>query len=235
MRQRPVRRSPRTSSRSLPPIARRPGRPTTSPDSSAPVARPSTALSPASCERDAWLGKARLVKNPVEAAFFLWVQVAYLQPFEDGNERTSRLAANLPLILSNCAPLSFLDVEVQDYACAMLGVYERNDVRLATELFEWTYRRSIEKYRVVRESLGAPDPLRTRYREQVGELVRRVVSGSEALDAALVAVELPEDDRLAVREVAHAELGNLETYNCARFRLAMSAVERWIAAGRPGR
>jgi Fic family protein len=30
-------------------------------------------------------GKARDIKNPVEAAFFLWVNLAYLQPFEDGN------------------------------------------------------------------------------------------------------------------------------------------------------
>ena len=38
------------------------------------------------------------VKNPVEAALFLWVNIAYLQPFLDGNKRTSRLAANIPLM-----------------------------------------------------------------------------------------------------------------------------------------
>ena len=51
--------------------------------------------------------KARLIKNPVEAAFFLWVNLAYLQPFEDGNKRCSRLAANIPLMLYNCAPCLF--------------------------------------------------------------------------------------------------------------------------------
>lgn len=74
--------------------------------------------------------KARLIKNPVEAAFFLWVNLAYLQPFEDGNKHASRLSANIPLMLYNCAPLSFLDVEAQDYAYAMMGVYERGDVTL---------------------------------------------------------------------------------------------------------
>ncbi len=64
--------------------------------------------------------KARHIKNPVESAFFLWVNIAYLQPFEDGNKRTSRLCANLPLMLSNCAPLSFLDVEQADYAIAVV-------------------------------------------------------------------------------------------------------------------
>ena len=119
--------------------------------------------------------KARHIKNPVEAAFFLWVNIAYLQPFEDGNKRTSRLCANLPLMLSNCAPLSFLDVEPQDYASAVTGVYERLDMRLATELFAWTYRRSIEKYRVILESMGGPDPFRARLREQLGDAVRNVV------------------------------------------------------------
>jgi Fic family protein len=31
--------------------------------------------------------KARVIRNPVECVFFLWVNIAYLQPFEDGNKR----------------------------------------------------------------------------------------------------------------------------------------------------
>ena len=175
--------------------------------------------------------KARLIKNPIEAAFFLWVQIAYLQPFEDGNKRTSRLAANLPLLLANCAPLSFLDVDAQDYAHAMLGIYERNDVSVAADLFAWTYRRSIDKYRVVRESIGAPDPLRVRYRAQISAIIQRVVGG-ETLDAVLHAAGIDDADRNALRELLMGELRNLEPYNCARFRLAPGIVERWIAAGR---
>jgi Fic family protein len=86
--------------------------------------------------------KARHIRNPVEAAFFLWINVAYLQPFADGNQRTSRLCANMPLMLYNCAPLSFLDVDRTDYATAMLGVYEQRNVSAAVELFESIYRRS---------------------------------------------------------------------------------------------
>jgi Fic family protein len=74
------------------------------------------------------VGKVRHLQNPVEAAFFLWVNVAYLQPFADGNKRTSRLSANMPLMLYNCAPLSFLDVERADHATALLGVYEQRSV-----------------------------------------------------------------------------------------------------------
>ncbi|MBS3982199.1 MAG: hypothetical protein KGZ41_00205 [Dethiobacter sp.] len=70
--------------------------------------------------------------------------------FADGNKRTSRLSANMPLMLYNCAPLSFLDVERSDYATAMLGIYEQRNMAAAVNLFEFIYRRSIQKYSVLR-------------------------------------------------------------------------------------
>lgn len=177
--------------------------------------------------------KARSIKNPVEAAFFLWVNLAYLQPFEDGNKRTSRLCANLPLMLSNCAPLSFLDVETTDYAMAMLGVYERLDLTLATELFDWTYRRSIPRYRAVLESLGAPDPFRSKYREHLGEAVRNVVSAGSRLAEAVADLALPAEDQAPFHDLSRVELLQLEPYNCARYRLSIGKTEEWIAKGRP--
>ena len=182
---------------------------------------------------DQIVDKARAIRNPVEAAFFLWVNIAYLQPFEDGNKRTSRLGANLPLLLGNLAPLSFLDVDRDDYTLAMLGVYERLDVSLAADLFAWTYRRSIDKYRVVRESLGEPDPMRVRYRELLGDAVRRVVGG-QSLVQVVGALAIPDDDRDTFARMAHEELAHLEPYNCARFRLPIAQVQQWIADGRRG-
>ena len=179
------------------------------------------------------VAKVQLVRNPIEAAFFLWIHVAYLQPFEDGNKRTSRLSANLPLLLNNCAPLSFLDVDRDDYALAMLGVYERRDAALAVELFEATYRRSITKYQAVRQAMGAPDPLRVKYREPLGEAMRRIVTG-EPLATVLDVLGMPAGDRAAFTGLVREELAHLEPYNCARYRLAGSIVERWIAAGRSG-
>jgi Fic family protein len=177
--------------------------------------------------------KARNIKNPVEAAFFLWVNLAYLQPFEDGNKRTSRLCANLPLMLGNCAPLSFLDVEPTDYAMAMLGLYERLDLTLAIELFDWTYRRSIPKYRTVLESMGPPDPFRARYREHLGEAVRLIVATGSSVAEAVAASGIPGDDQNAFQELLRAELRHLEPYNCARYRLSISKTEDWIGKGRP--
>jgi len=178
--------------------------------------------------------KVRHIKNPVEAAFFLWVNIAYLQPFEDGNKRTSRLCANLPLLLQNCAPLSFLDVEQADYALAVLGVYEKQDVSLAAELFSWTYRRSIEKYGVVLDSMGAPDMFRQKYRELLGEGVRRVVVDQVTVEAAVQELAPPIEDLPAFLDLLRQELTHLAPFNCARYRLGMRLTEQWVKGGRPG-
>lgn len=178
--------------------------------------------------------KARNIKNPIEAAFFFWVNIAYLQPFEDGNKRTSRLCANLPLLLQNSAPLSFLDVEQADYALAVLGVYEKQDVSLAVELFEWTYRRSIEKYGVVLDSMGAPDMFRQKYREMLGEAVRLVVADRMPVEAVMKELAPTVDDLAPFMDLLRQELEHLAPFNCARYRLGIRLTEGWIKDGRPG-
>ena len=180
------------------------------------------------------VARGRLIRNPIEGAFFLWVNVAYLQPFDDGNKRTSRLTSNLPLLLYNCAPLSFLDVERSDYAYAMLGVYEQRSVALAVELFETTYRRSIEKYRAALGAFGAPDPIRARYREALGDAIRQIVSGGEWGPGIIASLGIETVDLEVFTLLVEEELAHLAIYNCARYRLTIPAVERWIAAGRPG-
>jgi Fic family protein len=179
-----------------------------------------------------FIDKARHIRNPVEAAFFLWVNVAYLQPFADGNKRTSRLSANMPLLLYNCAPLSFLDVERSDYATAMLGVYEQRNVAAAVDLFEVIYRRSIQKYSVLRASLAVPDPIRARYREALNELMQFVVFHGRKLEDAFSEVHVDAADLAALCAIANTELDHLEPYNCARYNLARGMTQRWIDAGR---
>lgn len=179
------------------------------------------------------ISKARLIKNPIEAAFFLWLNLAYLQPFADGNKRVSRLAANIPLMLYNQAPLSFLDVSPQDYAQAVLGVYEFRDVSIAVDLFDWTYRRSLKKYTVILESMGMPDPVRLRYREMLNEAVGLVVRDKNTLQTTLAVLDLTEASAPGFQALLTDELKNLEVFNCARYRLTMTQTESWIAAGRP--
>lgn len=152
---------------------------------------------------------------------------------EDGNKRTSRLAANIPLMLYNCAPLSFLDVEVQDYVYAMLGVYEYGDVTLAAELFAWAYRRSIRKYAVQLNAAGVPDPVRFRFREKLNEAIGRVLHEQQTAEAATAMLGMSEDDVQLFRPILAQELRILDVYNCARYRLSMDLVQQWVEAGRP--
>lgn len=176
---------------------------------------------------DLLVHKARLIKNPVEAAFFLWINLAYLQPFEDGNKRTSRLAANIPLLLYNRAPLAFLDVAPAYYAKAMLGVCELRDLTIATELFAWTYRRSIRKYRVVLEAMGEPDAFRMRYREQLTTAIQQSVRQGLPVTRVAALAGLPDADRAPFAALVAAELEALGPHNCARYRLGFSETQAW--------
>jgi Fic family protein len=179
------------------------------------------------------LEKAQRIKNPVESAFFLWVHLAYLQPFEDGNKRTSRLAANVPLMLYNCAPLSFMDVGRDDYAQAMIGVYEQCDVALAVDLFAWTYRRSLDKYRAVLASTEAPDPDRLRHREDLNQAIVLVVLQRQTVAQAEALLKLDAASSPAFHAQLTSELRQLGPHNGGRYRLAPRIVDAWIEDGRP--
>lgn len=179
------------------------------------------------------ISKAQKIKNALEAAFFLWVNLAYLQPFEDGNKRVSRLAANIPLMLYNQAPLSFLDVDRGDYAVAMMGVYEFCDMSMAVDLFAWTYRRSQARYQVVQESMGSPDFFRVKYREALTEAVGLVVRGRKSEGEALASLGLPDEDVPKFQQLLRQELNALADFNCARLRLGIKETQAWLDQGRP--
>ncbi|MFT4252948.1 MAG: Fic family protein, partial [Caulobacter sp.] len=114
---------------------------------------------------DQLLATAQAIADPFEQAFFVMVQLPYLQPFDDVNKRVSRLAANIPLIKANLAPLSFTDVPGDLYTQATLAVYELNSVDPLKDVFVWAYERSAARYAAVRQSLGEPDPFRLQYRD----------------------------------------------------------------------
>lgn len=180
------------------------------------------------------IAKARAINHPIEAAFFLWVNIAYLQPFEDGNKRTSRLAANIPLLMFNYAPLSFLDVNANDYAYAMMGVYEQCNTALAAELFESAYERSVEKYKVQLKAVSGPDPDRLRLRGAIDEVMGLVVRDRMSRSAAVASLHLGSADSGLLNQQVEKELQILGAHNCARFRLTMGQVNKWIEDGRPG-
>jgi len=182
------------------------------------------------------LAKASEIEDPFEQSFFLMVQLPYLQPFIDVNKRVSRLAANIPLIKANVAPLSFVAVPDSTYTQGMLGVYELNRVELLKDVFLWAYERSSARYAALRQSLGEPDPFRVRYRLGLREVVAEVIRGPMDQKAAGRFIEtwasdnIAEDDRPRFIEEAESELLGLHEGNYARYRIRPSEFEAWRKA-----
>jgi len=136
---------------------------------------------------DLILEKARQINDPFEQSFFAMVHLPYLQPFDDVNKRVSRLAANIPLIKRNMAPLSFTDVPNDLYINGLLGVYEMNRVELLKDVFIWAYQRSAFRYAAVRQSVGEPDAFRLKYRSDIrlliNEIIRKAYSSKQASES----------------------------------------------------
>ncbi|MEB2774757.1 Fic family protein [Algoriphagus sp. D3-2-R+10] len=70
-----------------------------------------------------------------EKAFLCLILISYIQPFADGNKRTSRILSNGILIGENYCPLSFRTVDPLDYKKAMLVFYEQTNITAMKSLF----------------------------------------------------------------------------------------------------
>lgn len=185
------------------------------------------------------IDKAKLIKDPLEQSFFLMVQLPYLQPFDDVNKRTSRLAANISLVQNNLTPLSFIDVPESIYIHGLLGIYELNRIELFRDLFEWAYERSCILYATTRQTLGEPDPFRIQYRLRLKEIVTQVVLQLMNREEAILAIRnmasqaIPAADQPRFIELAERELLSLHEGNIARYQLLPSDYERWQARWTP--
>jgi hypothetical protein len=182
---------------------------------------------------DQVLRTASAIEDPYEQSLFVMVQLPYLQPFDDVNKRVSRLAANIPFIKRNLSPLSFIDVPRSLYTEAMLGVYEMNDVALLKDVFLWAYERSAEQYAAARQSLGAPDPFRFKYRAALRQVVIDVVrerldrKAANAFLARWAEENIAKEDREAFRRMAEDELLSLHEGNFARHQLRPTEFAAW--------
>ncbi len=177
------------------------------------------------------LVKAAAVPDPFEQAFFLMVQLPYLQPFEDVNKRVSRIGANLPLIQHNLCPLSFIDVPERAYIEGTLAVYELNQVALLRDVFVWAYERSCQRYLAITQTMVEPNPLKIQYREALINAVQAVVRGLLPIQPAVVA-ELAQAHAAATDQTAFADLlttalRQLHEGSIARYRLRRSEYLAW--------
>lgn len=177
--------------------------------------------------------KAAMINDPIEASFFVMVHMPYLQPFEDVNKRTSRLAANIPMVMQNLCPLSFTDVDREDYLNATLAVYELNGIEYLRDVFIWAYKRSCQRYSALRIQAGEPDPFKFKYRTQMKDTIRDIVQdglGPQETEAAIEtkAQELiPADEHKLFRMLVASEIKTLHLGNIMRYKLRPSEFTNW--------
>ena len=180
---------------------------------------------------DSVLTKASQISDPFEQSFFVMVHLPYLQPFADINKRTSRLAANLPLIRANLCPLTFVDVPEQAYHRAILGVYELTRIELLRDVYVWAYERSTQEYMAIKQDLMEPDPIRLAYRQLIKQTVRDIVTQPEkdalTVIQQTVALSVNDSDRDNVQALIIEELRRLHEGVLARYGLRPSEFYHW--------
>ena len=84
--------------------------------------------------------------NPVEKALIAVLMIAYIQPFEDGNKRTSRILSNAILLANGYCPLSYRSVDEVEYKKAVILFYEQNNASYFKRLFLEQFRQAVSKY-----------------------------------------------------------------------------------------
>jgi Fic family protein len=85
-----------------------------------------------------------------EKALLAILGLSYIQPFIDGNKRTSRLLANAALIGGDYAPISYRSVDERAYKEACLVFYEQNSIEPFKKLFIEQYIFSANNYNIGR-------------------------------------------------------------------------------------
>ena len=180
------------------------------------------------------LDKAGAIGDPFEQAFFIMVQIPYLQPFIDVNKRVSRLGSNISLIQRNRCPLSFVDVPERAYVEGTLGVYELNRVELLRDVFVWAYERSRQRYLAVKQSLPEPDPFRLKFRaaliETVATVVRSRQPATDGVVRSLAKSLVPAGDLDRFVAMALSDLEHLHEGSIARYQLRLSEYGAWKQA-----
>ncbi len=82
---------------------------------------------------------------PEKALIFL-AMIAYLQPFTDGNKRTSRMVSNAVLLANGYFPLSYRSVDEVEYKKALILFYEQNNIFHLKRIFLEQQKFAIDNY-----------------------------------------------------------------------------------------
>jgi len=85
-------------------------------------------------------------ENVFEKALLVLMLISYIQPFEDGNKRTARIAGNAMLLENGHCPISFRTVDSVEYKKAMLIFYEQNNISCFKKIFLDQFEFAVSTY-----------------------------------------------------------------------------------------
>ena len=92
------------------------------------------------------MNTVRGMQTGYDKALLSILGISYIQPFEDGNKRTSRLMGNATLLAHGLAPLSYRSVDEDQYREAVLVFYELNSIIPFKKIFIEQYKFAAENY-----------------------------------------------------------------------------------------
>ncbi len=172
--------------------------------------------------------KAAQIEDPYEQSFFLLVHVSYLQAFSDVNKRTARLSSNIPLIKNNFVPLSFNDVNKDDYISAVICIYELQDLRPLLDLYVFSYLRTCGVYDETVKAVGF-DEVRVRYRTERRALLRRIILGElKERDVSLEAVKIiPKEALQLFIEDVSEDLRDMDPSRIVGLGITLEQLNYW--------
>jgi len=177
------------------------------------------------------LEKGIQIKDPIEQSFFLMVHLPYLQPFTDVNKRTSRLAANIPLLKADLSPLSFLDVPKDLYIQGIMGIYENNRVDLLRDIYFWSYERSCNHYKAQKHELRLSRRERLTYRDEITKVTRSIVKNKLKPNSVVIFDladgRVPVGDKEIFVKMIQENLNYLHEGNIARYGIHPSEYYAW--------
>ncbi|MBI2591835.1 MAG: Fic family protein [Candidatus Brennerbacteria bacterium] len=84
--------------------------------------------------------------DPFAKAIIFMALIAYIQPFEDGNKRTSRLFGNAILMAQDYCPLSYRSVNEGEYKKAVILFYEQGNIAYFKKLFIEQFEFAVKNY-----------------------------------------------------------------------------------------
>lgn len=87
-----------------------------------------------------------MLNNGPSKALYLLAMISYIQPFADGNKRTSRMISNAVLLANGYFPLSYRSVDEVYFKKALLMFYEQNNIYNLKSMFLDQQKFALETY-----------------------------------------------------------------------------------------